>query len=214
MLSCPFSLRGVPMATLAGRITIYNMALGFIGTRTLASPNENTPEAIQCGLYWDVARRAALRDYPYRFALQRIQLGLLAKMPEVYDNQWKFAYSLPDSCLKVHSVYAERETDFKQNFQVESYEKGQLILTDLENAIALCTLDIDEISLWDDMFVTVMARKLACMIAIPLLKNNSQKLQELEQLYQAAVPRAQGHDASEQRQFQPLDSWLLARGEW
>ena len=48
------------MPSTASKLDIFNMALGFIGTRTIASANENTPEAIQCGLYWDRARRSAL----------------------------------------------------------------------------------------------------------------------------------------------------------
>lgn len=56
------------MASTAGKLDIYNMALGFAGQRTIASPSENTPEAIQCELYWDRARRSALQDFPYNFA--------------------------------------------------------------------------------------------------------------------------------------------------
>lgn len=202
------------MASTAGKIDIYNMALGFIGTRTVASPDENTPEAIQCSLYWDRARRTALRDYPYRFALQRIKLPLLADAPEVYDEQWKCVYSQPDKCLKVHSVYAGRDYAHKARFQVERCSLGNVILTDVEQAVALCTIDEEDLSLWDELFVLVMARKLASLVAIPLLKNNSSKLQELENMYQAAVPRAEGHDASEGREYQPVDSWLQAREVW
>lgn len=202
------------MASTAGKIDIYNMALGFIGTRTVASPNENTPEAIQCTLYWDRARRTALRDYPYRFALRRLKLGLLANAPEVYDNQWQYIYAQPDKCLKVHSVYADRERAKKERFQVERCDLGTVILTDVEKAIALCTIDEEDTTQWDELFVLVMARKLAALIAVPLLKNNSQKVQEQEQLYQMAVPRVEGHDASEGREEQPADSWLQAREVW
>ena len=96
------------MASTSGKLDICNMALGFLGTRTVASPNERTPEAVQCGLYWDTARRSALRDYPYRFAMSRV---LLAEkpLPEVYARQWRFCYGLPDGCLKVHAVHRGRE---------------------------------------------------------------------------------------------------------
>ena len=50
------------MASTAAKLDIYNMALGFVGARTVASPRENTPEAVQCELYWDRARRAALQE--------------------------------------------------------------------------------------------------------------------------------------------------------
>ena len=46
------------------QISILNRALDFLGTRTVASERENTPEALQCRLYWDSARRQTLRDFP------------------------------------------------------------------------------------------------------------------------------------------------------
>ena len=59
-----------------------------------------------------------------------------------------------------------------------------------------------------------MARKLAMLIAVPLLKNNQSKLQELAQLYQDALPRAEGQDASESRDRRKADPWLVAREWW
>ena len=83
------------MPSTAGKLDIFNMALGFLGTRTIASENERTPEAIQCDLYWDRARRSALRDYPYRFAVRRVVLAEKT-LPETYEGEWRHAYALPD----------------------------------------------------------------------------------------------------------------------
>ena len=83
------------MASTAAKLDIYNMALGFVGARTVASPRENTPEAVQCELYWDRARRAALQDYPYNFACRRARLASKA-LPEAYAGEWRFCYGLPD----------------------------------------------------------------------------------------------------------------------
>ena len=60
------------------QISIWNRALGFLGTRTVASERENTPEALQCRLYWDSARRQTLRDFPWNFAQRR---SWLARLP-------------------------------------------------------------------------------------------------------------------------------------
>lgn len=88
------------MASTSSKIEIFNMALGFIGTRTIASEYERTPEAIQCNLYWDNARRTALRDYPYHFAVRRVALAE-KPLPEEYSHEWGHAYAPPDKCLKV-----------------------------------------------------------------------------------------------------------------
>ena len=203
------------MAQSAGKLDIYNMALGFVGTRTIASPNERTPEAIQCELYWDRARRSALRDYPYNFAQRRIQLAG-KPLPEVYENEWRFCYGWPDKVLKVHRVHSPGQMcgGGDTPFAVQNDGLENIILCDADKAQATCTVDIEDISLWDELFVMAMARKLACLINVPLLKSNPNKVQELEQLYQMAIPRADSQNASEGKGKRGLDGWLSARGAW
>jgi hypothetical protein len=202
------------MASTASKIDIYNMALGFVGTRMIASPNESTPEAIQCDLYWDRARRTALRDYPYSFARKRVRLAEKA-LPDVYIGQWRRCYGLPDQVLKVHDVHDGQYGAVSRNsWRIENTGYELVILTRQDMAVADCTFDVEDTSLWDELFVMAMARKLACLIAIPLLKNNPSKLEELEQLYQMAVPKAEGHDASEREEVSRPDSWLTARRSW
>lgn len=191
------------------KIQIWNMALGYIGTRTVASESERCEEAIQCALYWDRARRQALRDFPYNFAQARVALAARI-MPEVWEHQWRFAYGLPDNCLKLHSVGASNGK--ARPFRIVHDQEGSsLLLTDVEAAHAEYTRDVESPTLWDDLFVGMMARKLAAMIAVPLLKNNSGKVSELEQLYRAELPDAYEAGASEQKDKPRPDSWLEAR---
>lgn len=203
----------------ASKIQIWNMALGFIGTRTVASENERTPEAIQCALYWDNARRACLRDYPYNFAQARTQLASIA-VPETYADEWRYAYRLPDLCLKAHKVVgatcgcanaADRRIPF---IIVSDTEKMELLLSDAEKVRLDYTRDVPEVALWDDLFMGMMARKLASLICVPLLKNNTTKVQELEQLYRASLPKAMEANASERREKPYRDTWIAARGGW
>ena len=205
--------KGKIMPSTASKLDIFNMALGFIGTRAIASANENTPEAIQCGLYWDRARRSALRDYPYRFAVRRVVLAEKS-LPAAYAEEWRHAYALPDGCLKVHAVHDGREQGRKRPFRLESDTEGALLLCDVPRAMATCTFDVEEATRWDELFVMAMARKLAALVAVPLLKNNSAKVQELVQLYEIAIPQADGQDASERESSMRPDSWLLARETW
>lgn len=201
------------MNTSADKLTICNMALGFLGTRTIASLEEKTPEAVQCKLYFDRARRGALRDYPYRFATRRVQLAG-KEMPEVYAEDWRYAYGVPDGCLKVQRVHGARDRGEEKPFLLENSGEEILLFCNVEQAQATCTFDIEDVAMWDDLFVMCMARYLACLLAVPLLKNNSSKVAELHQLYQAALPSAQGQDASEGRRRKDIDPWLLARGSY
>lgn len=201
------------MASSANRLQIYNMALGLIGTRTVGSPNETTPEAIQCELFWDRARRDALRDYPYRFAIRRFRLPE-KDVPDVYAGEWTHCYGLPDACLKVVRVHDGRRRGVsKTPYAIQRGDEGEMLLCDVEQALIDCVVDVDDITTWDDAFVAAMARKLAVLICVPLCKGEG-KLNGLVQMYQAAIPIAEGADSSESYDRKPNDSWLLARGGW
>jgi len=199
-------------ASLAGKLEIFNMALGFCGCRTVGSPNERTPEAIQCGLFWDRARRSALRDYPWSWATRRFRLPE-KDLPEVYASEWRHAYGLPDGVLRVMRVHKPRmRGDYLEPFRLERGEEGEIILCDVPQAMATCIVDVEDMTTWDDSFCLCLARKLACLIVVPLLKNSSGKVSELEQLYHASLPQTAGLDSAERRGEQQPDSWLAARG--
>lgn len=201
------------MASTSNRLEIYNQALGFIGTRTIGSPNERTPEAIQCELMWDRARRSTLRDFPYRFAVRRMRLPE-KEMPDVYEAEWLHCYGIPDTVLKVVRVHdGARRGINKTPYAIQRGDEGEMLLTDVEQAMIDAVVDVEDISQWDDSFVAAMARKLACLICVPLCKGEG-KLNGLVQMYQASIPVAEGADASESYDRKPDDAWLQARGGW
>ena len=87
-----------------------------------------------------------------------------------------------------------------------------MILTNSADAVADYTCDIPSPAQWDDLFIYLLGRKLACLIAVPLLKNNGSKVNELEQLYRAAIPAAYEGGASEGKPQFEEDSWITSRG--
>ena len=198
------------------KIHIWNMALGFIGTRTIAAEEERAPEAIQCALFWDSARRQVLRDFPYNFA-QRRQWLAAVPVPEGWEIDWRFAYALPDACLKAHKIYshtsrAQGKGERGQPFMVASTLKGEtIVLCSAAPALLCYTADITDVNCFDDTFIALVARKLAALIAVPLLKHNSARVQELEERYRASLPAAAQAAASEGYNIAPTDAWLAVR---
>ena len=193
------------------KIEIWNMALGHVGTRTVASESENCEEARKCALYWNSARRQALRDYPFNWAQRRIALANVA-LPNVWEGEYRYAYALPDGCLKLHKISSASSHGRRAPFRVVNNDGAALVLTDCPNAYADYTYDANTPTLWDDLFIGLLARRLACLIAVPLLKNNGSKVQELEQLYRAAIPAAFEGSASEGKTKPEEDSWITSRG--
>lgn len=189
---------------------IWNRALGFLGTRSVASERENTPEAIQCRLYWDNARRQVLRDFPWPFAQRR---GWLARLPlpDGYELEYRYAYALPENCLKAHEV--RHEGRHKRPFALARHAESErtMLLTDAARALLLYTEDVSNCRLFDDLFAHMLSRKLAALVAVSLLKNNTSKINELEQLYAASLPQARQAAMSEGLGPPLRDSWLDAR---
>lgn len=191
------------------RTQIYNMALGFVGTRAIASPNERTPEAMACELYWDRARRSSLRDFPWPFSQRRIRLAETG-LPEEMAGVWKHACGLPAEVVKVGRLASGG------NFELGQSDGALRLFCDEAGPVAVCTVDVPDPGLWDELFIMAMAYRLAMLIAVPLLKGNPQKLQELASLYQNALPKAEGHGANEGKEARPemRDSWIEAREMW
>ncbi len=201
------------------KMTIWNMALGFIGTRTVASEEERTLEAVQCALYWDSARRQALRDFPWNFARRRAWLAHV-HVPEGYEMQYVYAYALPEDLLQALRVFPagkdyEAYGDTERGRFVLVYDgtsKRQVLLCNAEKALLSYTADMEDTTVFDDLFAHLLARKLAALIAVSLLKNNAAKVKELEELYRMSMPAAMQVDMNEGREAERPDPWILARG--
>lgn len=194
------------------RISIWNHALGFLGARSVASERENTPEAIQCRLYWDSARRQALRDFPWSFAQRRAWLGRMP-LPPGYEPEFRFAYAVPRDCLKAHEVRHEGISPRPFSLAQDGEGAAPCLLTDASRALLLYTADVPQSGLFDDLFAHALARRLAALVAVPLLRNDSGKVAGLEKLYAESLPRARQAAASEQRGTRADDAWLSARRE-
>lgn len=191
-------------------IGIWNMALGFIGTRTVGAEDENTQEAIQCKLFWDNARRQVLRDYPWNFAQRRALLANIA-LPIEWEFEYNYAYSLPNDCLKASKVWDAGRSEMVFSIAHNTEFGITCLLTNANKALLAYTADVKNSQLFDDLFCYIMARKLAALICIPLLKNNSNKLNELEQLYKLALIDGFRANSSEGGEREKVDTWLLAR---
>lgn len=192
------------------KIEIWNQALGFIGTRTVAAETENTPEAIQCGLFWNAARRQALRDYPWNFAQRRAWLAAVP-VPDGWEVEYSHAYALPEDCLKALRLLAHGRSEQRFVLAHDAARGGTVLLTNAAEALLWYTADVEQVQVFDDLFQSVMARKLAALVCVPLLKNNSGKVGELEQLYRSALASAFEASSSEGAEQEKEDAWLASR---
>jgi hypothetical protein len=196
---------------MASKISIINMALGWLGAPPIAALTEKRPEAIYASLYYDSALEQTLRDHRWNFAQRRRRLAAL-DVPDGYQGIYVNAYALPVDCLHAHTVLDAAENTFP--FIVALAEDGgsKIVLTNVASAYLAYTALVTVPELYDPNFVRALSRRLAADIAVPILKNNAQKVQEAETLYDRELTRAKLADYREGKPEDEEDvSWIKAR---
>ena len=189
-------------------VQICNQALLFIGTRTIASLDEPTPEAGYCKQFYDQAVRCVLADHPWGFAQRREKLAEV-QVPEGWRNMYRKAYAYPLDCMQSHFLTTDGNAEKTQAYELAADNERTIILTNLAGAILGYTADVQDVTRFSPKFVEALARKLQCLLAKPILKGNSKAVQEAEELYLRALAGAKTTDSQEGRPFNdPEESWL------
>lgn len=98
------------------KTAIINLGLSHIKQATITSPSDSSPQARKANLFYDRARRAALRACDWSCACQNQALTLLGSMADsTFDPTWATAqdvipgftylYAEPSMCVRVRKIY-------------------------------------------------------------------------------------------------------------
>jgi len=82
-------------------IDICSHALVKLGANSISSFQEETTEAHIAGQLYTVVLESLLASYPWRFALKQAKLARLTDTPKA---DYRYAYALPNDCLRVLSA--------------------------------------------------------------------------------------------------------------
>lgn len=171
---------------------IVNLALTRIGQKTVTSLDDVNNAAILAKLHYDDTRRAVLRTLPWKFALKRASLAALVAAP-VYE--WDHAYQLPSDALYVVSTSMDQDGDggTGETWDVE----GRTIVTDAGSPIKILYIkDEDDVSLFDPLFVDVLAERLAAELVYGITKQAAMRDRHL-QVYAAKIENAAAVDGQQ-----------------
>ena len=194
---------------------ICNMALSHLGIgREIASFDEKSQEAAACRRFYETARQATLRDFPWPFATRYQTLALIKANPTI---EWGFAYAYPSDCAKLMRIVSGNRNDTSATrvvYEVASFPEGRAILTDQATAQAQYTADISDTNLFQQDFVIALSYRLAALMAPRLTGGDAFKLgQAAFNSYLFAISRAEASAMNEIQQDLPPDSeFILARG--
>ncbi len=215
------------------KIQICNQALLAVGTRTITSFEEPTPEARYCQDFWDMAVLNVLRDHPWGFAQKRAVLAEL-EVPPGWKRSYCFAYAYPNDCLQAHALIfggagsgpGSRRGYYRghdgssgghpgagrthaQDFIKAADDDRTIILCNIPRAVLSYTAKIEDVARFDSLFAEALVRKLQCMLLVPIKKTGGQDLQAAETLYARALAKAQLADAKEGRPYNdPDELWI------
>jgi hypothetical protein len=167
---------------------ICNMALGMIGHSEIADIEDDNDTARKCRIFYDPTRRACLRDHKWNFAVARS--AALAENDDAPPFGWLHSFKLPTDPESIRVLQLNGCDD--SCWTVE----GKNLLTNQTTAKILYIYDAPA-DQWDslfvDMFVLLLASKLAAAVA-----HDAGYSQQLLKSYMQRIEDAKAVDGQEQ----------------
>lgn len=206
---------------MSSEVDICNMALDRLGHQTITSLDQGTKAADLCQRNYPRCRDSLLRAHPWNFAIKRATLALSATAP---NHEFTAQHALPTDCLKV--IRTSWEADGVSGAAVYGWPglngyAGDSVPYRIEGRYLLCNEDtakieyiaqITDTTQFDELFVDVLAQRLAAEIGMALTDNAS-AVEKLWGIYQTKLNEARLMDAQEgtPREVVDLSPWLAAR---
>lgn len=204
-------------------VSICNLALTRLGHSQITTIDEGTKGSGLCALHYPMARDAVLRAHPWNFAIRRATLALSAVTP---NHEFDFKHALPSDpyCLKV--IRTDWEATGFSGTAVYGFPGQMGYATDMipyriEGRFLLCnegtvkieyTARIEDPAEFDQLFVDVLAQRMAAEMGIALTDNQS-ATKTMWDIYSSKLVEARLTDAQEgtPREVVDLSPWLSVR---
>lgn len=186
-------------------VSICNLALQRVGAKSISALTEDSTAGRACNRVYEQARDSELREHPWNFARERVQVAA-----DSTDPAFGYAkrYALPVNCLRILPTNGENGTDTQDDFQIE----GRFILTDNTSPINLVYIkQITDEAVFDELFIELLIARIAMDIAEKVTQSNKKKEAATEH-YLAVKKMAKRVNAFERPpQDPPTDGWVNAR---
>lgn len=204
---------------MASEVSICNLALSHLGdvaTVSSIEPPEGSAQAEHCAIFYPQARDTLLEMHAWTFATRRVPGAVLATP----SWSWRYAYAVPNDCLKVLSVipyYADMFLE-SEDYQVEGAADGtRILLTDLEGASVRYIHRLTDPSKFSPLFVDALAWLLASHLAGPIIKGDTgaAAASRCFQTFRVQFGSAAASDANQRRgdprKNEHATSWIRGR---
>lgn len=191
-------------------VQICNEALQNIGADDyITSLLENTPNAIECNLRYNTARKALLRMHNWNFAIKRAALNKEVSTPAFnFGNQ----FTLPSDYLKVvmtgleerySSSYAKpisgtfEISNVPNRIGPDNYKiEGRKLITDAASVEIVYIADITDTAQFDATFTQLLARYLGALISYKVVGSKSEREDQMS-IFKQELDEYQSIDSQE-----------------
>ncbi len=199
---------------MASKIEIYNRALQEFQELPITSLSDDNERRKTIDGFYDSVRQEVLIERKWTFAFQTVSLAPV-ELPDVYDEDWEFAYAYPFDSLQLGRIFEKGGRDCGHIVRLTTDQLSQqsrIILTNSDLALASYVLDITNTALFTPLFTQAFVLKLAASIVIPLTNQLPAK-GVLLALYEGILAKADKSDArdSKDRVPKPLTVFAAAR---
>ena len=184
-----------------GQVEIINIALARLGESPIQSLDEGSVPANAAKLIYEEERRAALRGYPWNFALKKESLAKL----EDGAVDFRGAFALPADCLRITEV-----TDAETRQSLRYVTRGRTICADADRILVEYVSDIKDTSLYDSKVVELLTYRLASALAMPV-KGSPELTANYMNLYNSLASEAAVQSAREEKNRISDNPYLEAR---
>jgi len=180
-------------------VQIVNNALVKIGANAILTLTEDSEAARSSNLIYEQIRDACIRDHVWNFAVNRVELAQNSTAPAF---EFAYQYNLPSDCLRVLQM-----EDLDMFYKIE----GGKLLTDEGTAKIMYLARVEDVNLFDSMFVEALSARLAAELAVTLAESNTLYSNMME-MYNRKLGDARSMDAQESGYLEIVaDTWLDSR---
>lgn len=162
------------------KVLICNLALSELGLKAITAITEANERARKCNLIFDTTVDEVLRAHPWTFATKRAALAIASG--ETVAG-WDYVYAFPTKCMFIRKLFTENTIDDPTPIpyqELNSTTNTRIIATNLEDAYAEYTSQVNDVSVFDASFIKALAYKLAADLAVPLCGDSALATEKLK----------------------------------
>lgn len=189
---------------------VANLVLDKCHQDEIATLDDDAARARAVKRHFGQVRDSMLRDYDWNFATR---WAVPAADPLPHDGNFSIRYVMPADCLRVRSIEDEDDDSWAIELVSVSDDDVVALVTDVVAPNVCYTARVDNVALWDPLFVDAFVAMLAHRIAPAVGAGDKAAgfLEEFKEIVAPVAKRADAREKAKSKQGAQIGAWSAAR---